>query len=250
MFKIEILKSLKDNFIYALRSDSDECVIIDPGEAKPVRRYLRTERLKLTRILVTHHHWDHVDGILDLKAEWQCEVWGSQIEADRTPGITDTLSASDRFELFGEICEVIPVPGHTLGQIAYYWPNRKAVFSGDTLFGCGCGRLREGTPGQMFETMQKFKSLPSSSKIYFGHEYTLRNVGFVRASLTGLEPDAKIRSEWNSELSAYEKWNQNRLNSGSPTTPIEIEREVKVNPFLRAENVEKFTAWRLARDIW
>lgn len=235
--RIETLKTLKDNFTYALVSGGD-CAIVDPGEAGPVEKFLTENNLRLTHILCTHHHWDHVSGVPDLAKSHPCEVWCSEYDFARVPGATKKLATEEI--LFGEKIIVMDVPGHTLGQIAYYIPNLKAVFPGDTLFSAGCGRLFEGSAAQMFETMKKLRELPADTKIYFGHEYTLRNLEFVETN----------KAANPASLKSYRELCEKKLSSGRPTAPSTIQTEMSVNPFLNAPDVATFTKWRELRNSW
>lgn len=235
--RIEILKTLKDNFTYALVSEN-RCAIVDPGEAAPVEKFLATSNLRLTHILCTHHHWDHVNGVPELASRFTCEVWCSDYDFARVPGATKSVSGE--VSLFGDAVEVLFVPGHTLGQIAYYVPRLRAVFPGDTLFSAGCGRLFEGTPEQMFESMVKLRALPADTRVYFGHEYTLNNLAFVEKHGAA---DAEA-------LSSYRNSCTVKLNAGLPTAPSTIETEMHVNPFLKAADSVEFTKWRELRNSW
>jgi len=235
--RIEILPALKDNFIYVLISGSD-CAVIDPGEAGPVRDFLRRENLRLTHILCTHHHWDHVSGIPDLVNEFRPEVWCSSHDFERVPAATKAVASHET--LLGQDLRVLTVPGHTLGQIAYYIPSLEAVFPGDTLFSAGCGRLFEGTPAQMFTSMKLLRTLPAATKIYFGHEYTLRNLEFVERY--GAVPATEIAN--------YREICAQKIAQGRPTSPSTVDVEMRVNPFFNASSVEDFTKWRELRNTW
>lgn len=236
-FELHVSRALTDNFVYAFTSGS-ECCILDPGEAAPVEKFLDEKSLKLSRILLTHHHWDHVDGVPELARRWKCEVWASSVDVPRVSGAT--TAAPETFELFGEKVRVLSVPGHTQGQIAYYFENRGEIFVGDTLFSAGCGRLKEGTPAQLHESLRRLKRLPSSTKIYFGHEYTLRNLDFVEHYQGAPAED----------LNSYRDECKKRIAQGQPTTPTTCATELKINPFLRSKDLAEFTRWRELRDTW
>lgn len=237
---IHTLTALKDNFVYVIAADNGACAVIDPGEATPVRKFIDHKRLRLTHILCTHHHHDHVDGIAQLTREGHIEVWASRYDEKRIPKITRTVSEGDNLELFGESLKVLEVPGHTLGQIAYHFPKLEALFTGDTLFSGGCGRLFEGTPEQMFESLQKIKALPAATRIFFGHEYTLRNIEFIKHEL-GSIPE---------ELFDYEQRCRDNLAQGVATSPTTLAQELKINPFIYSKDVQSFTKWREARNDW
>lgn len=150
------------------------------------------------------------------------------------------MSEGDPLELFGEELNVLEIPGHTQGQIAYHLPKQNALFPGDTLFSAGCGRLFEGTPEQMFESLQKIKCLPASTQIYFGHEYTLRNLEFLKHNLPSIPED----------VFEYEQHCKRKLHDGEPTSPTSLAQELKINPFIYSKTPEEFRDWRAARDKW
>lgn len=236
-FGLHIIPALKDNFIYALVSDG-VCTVIDPGEAAPVRSFLKSHGLKLERILCTHHHWDHVSGVPELADEWNCPVLVSEYDRSRISHATGSLPPKS--ELYGETLEILAMPGHTQGQIAYHFPQLKIIFTGDTIFSAGCGRLLEGTHEQMHTTLQKLAALPGDTKIYFGHEYTLRNLEFaIHHGAVDLNDAAAFQKEARAKLAA-----------GKPTTPTTVGDELKINPFLKANSLQEFTRWRELRNVW
>ena len=234
---VETLRAHKDNFIYAL-VEGHECAVIDPGEAQPVLAFLNSRGLKLTHILCTHHHWDHVNGIPEILKQFPVPVWCSAHDQDRVPGQPAAVSGIQI--LFGREVHVLEVPGHTLGQIAYYIPDLRAVFPGDTLFSAGCGRLFEGSPQQMFSSMKKLATLPADTRVYFGHEYTLNNLKFVEANAAA-DQDS---------LRAYQTECLRKIQADQDTTPSTLATELEVNPFLKARDVAEFTKWRELRDLW
>lgn len=238
---VHILSALKDNYIYVLQSDK-ECAVIDPGEARPVLEFLSTNSLRLTRVLCTHHHHDHVGGIPELVQKTGCMVAASQFNQTRIPHCRIVLS-EDRPFYFNDIeIRMIDVPGHTHGALAFVLPLQLALFSGDTLFSAGCGRLFEGTSDEMFSSLKKIKELPPETKIYFGHEYTLRNLDFILAQKTPSETAERVR--W------YRQICLSKLRSGQTTTPTTLAQELEINPFLMASDVNEFYQWRSARDAW
>lgn len=221
---IALIPILKDNYCYVLRS-GDKTALIDPGDAEPILEYLSTHDLKLDYILNTHHHWDHTDGNLAVKMATGARVIGPEDEAARIPGIDEGLKDGDVFQLGDDDLQVFATPGHTLDHIIFYWPEQKAVFTGDTLFSMGTGRLFEGTAEHLYQSMQVIRALPVDTMMYCGHEYTIANAKFC----LGLEPE-------NKELQArYEEVKSLRRDK-QPTLPVSLKTELATNPFLRAEN--------------
>lgn len=240
--KIHSLRARKDNFIYVLNSKT-QCVIIDPGEAAPVRKFLTRANLTPTHILCTHHHHDHIEGVMELKQQYNCEVWTSSFDNQRIPGATLGVREDQDLNLLSESLKVLELPGHTLGQIAFWWPSLNAVFVGDTLFSCGCGRLFEGSPEQMFSSMQKLRRLPPETQIYFGHEYTLNNIEFLLHNADKLNANLDGLRTYKAECEAALRANQD-------TTPTTVARELKLNSFLNAPDLARFTELREKRNHW
>lgn len=237
---VDILPALKDNYIYMLRG-AGECAAVDPGEAAPVFRYLEEKGCRLTHILCTHHHWDHIDGVSELAQKTRCEVWASAYDQDRIPFATRGFEDDETFTLYDQKGRTLGIPGHTLGHMAFYFAQKPMLFPGDTLFSAGCGRLFEGTYEQMFESLGKLKALPKTTLIYFGHEYTVRNLEFVRSRWPQPQPPI---------LDRYFKESTERRHGGQPTTPSSMALELEINPFLRASTLDEFRSWREARNSW
>jgi hydroxyacylglutathione hydrolase len=216
---IEPIGAFADNYIWWL-SDGHTAIVVDPGDAAPVIAKLKAGGQTLGAILVTHHHADHVGGVDALVQLTNAPVYGPQAEA--IAGVTVPLSGGERLPLLGESIEVLAVPGHTRAHIAYYCGELSAVFCGDTLFACGCGRVFEGTAEQMAASLNRLGALPDATKVYCAHEYTLANIRFA---LT-VEPDnprLQVRSRSCEQLRA----------AGLPTVPSTIAEERATNPFLR-----------------
>ncbi|XP_044465378.1 probable hydroxyacylglutathione hydrolase 2, chloroplastic isoform X2 [Mangifera indica] len=172
--QIELVPCLRDNYTYLLHDvDTGTVGVVDPSEAVPVIDALSRKNWNLTYILNTNHHHDHTGGNMELKARYGAKVIGSAIDRDRIPGIDIVLNDGDKWMFAGHEVRVIETPGHTRGHISFYFPGSGAIFTGDTLFSLSCGKLFEGTPEQMFSTLQKIMSLPDDTSIYCGHEYTL-----------------------------------------------------------------------------
>jgi len=225
---IHAVPAFKDNYIWILE-DGRNAVAVDPGEAAPVDAFLGSRDLRLSAILATHHHADHVGGLPDLVRRWKCPTFGPAREVPA--GIDRRLTEGDAFEVPGLGIELatLDIPGHTAGHIALFGPD--AVFCGDTLFTCGCGRLFEGTAAQMHASLGKLAQLPGSTRVYCGHEYTLANIRFAEA----VEAGNKLLAERKARDTA-------RRDRGEATVPSTIEEELNTNPFLRCEEPEVVAA--------
>lgn len=224
------LPAFIDNYLWLLNRGGDAAVV-DPGDAGPVRQALARRNLRLTAILVTHHHGDHVGGVRELKAASGATVFGPATED--IAGVDRRLRGGDAIDVVGTRFEVIDVPGHTAGHIAYWTPRESPplLFCGDTLFGCGCGRLFEGTPRQMVASLDALAALPPATLVHCAHEYTLANIRFA---LT-VEPG-------NAELQQRARLDQATRDRGAPTLPSTIGLERATNPFLRCDVAEVRTA--------
>jgi len=216
------LPAFQDNYLWLLH-DGQRALVVDPGDAGPVQAYLDANALQLEAILVTHHHADHTGGVDALRDASGARVYGPAHE--RIPEPVTRLAEGDAIEVLGLRFEVLDVPGHTAGHIAYFSPDidgAPLVFCGDTLFSGGCGRLFEGTPRQMFDSLSKLAALPGATRVCCTHEYTLGNLKFA----TAVEPD-------NAQLIHYRQQCEQRRSRGEPTLPSTIALENEVNPFLR-----------------
>jgi len=225
MSKLEIhqIPVLNDNYLYLIKDpDSDAVGIVDPAQADPVLEKLNELGWKLTHILNTHHHWDHTGANLELKEKTGCTIVGSASDAARIPGIDVEMREGEHYIFGTRQAKVIEVSGHTNGHIAYWFEESDALFCGDTLFALGCGRLFEGTPMKMWESLSKLSALPDQTEIYCAHEYTEANAQFA---LT-IEPQ-------NSKLKARYDHIQKLRAENKPTVPSTIGVEKATNPFLR-----------------
>lgn len=200
---------------------------IDAPDAAEIERHLETLGWKLTHILTTHHHGDHVEGNLALQRRHGCTIIGPRGEASKIPGIEREVSGGDRFTWEGREVMVMDCPGHTLGHVAYYMPSEGAVFAGDTLFSLGCGRVFEGTMEQMHQSVQQFAALPPETRLYCGHEYTQSNARFALAMEPGNEALVQRAAEVDRLRAA-----------GQMTCPSTIAAELAANPFLRTGSAE------------
>ena len=235
MLQVSPIPAFLDNYIWCIENpDTQEAVVVDPGSAEPVEAYLKQKGLSLHAILVTHHHPDHVGGIKALTTTRNCPIIGATHA--RYSGITQAYADQEQFELFGTPFTVMNVPGHTLDHIAFFSPadtQRHALpwlFCGDTLFSGGCGRLFEGTPEQMWHSLQRLASLPDTTLVFCAHEYTLSNLKFARHTLP---EDEAIRD--------YEQECLRIREAGDPTLPSNLAVEKRVNLFLRANELELAT---------
>jgi hydroxyacylglutathione hydrolase len=228
MLNIHLVPCLNDNYAYLVHDTaSNEVAVVDPSEAAPVLDALHKHGLKLTHILNTHHHFDHTGGNLELKEKTGAKIIGPKADADRIPGIDIGLGEGDTLEFGKTTARVFDIPAHTRGHIAFWFEADKAVFTGDTMFAMGCGRLFEGTPQQMWSSLSKLATLPKETRVYCGHEYTQSNGRFA---LT-LEPGNQALKARMAEV--------DRLRAqGLPTIPSTIGIELETNPFLRPASAE------------
>ena len=225
--KIEIISCLSDNYSYLIHDEESNTVaIIDPSEFKPCDKIIKKYN-KLDFILNTHHHADHVNGNLELKKKYNSKILGFSQDKRRIPGIDILLEENQKQKIGNLEFEVIFIPGHTKGHIAFFFSKEKIAFTGDTLFSLGCGRVFEGTHEEMFYSLNKIKNLPPDTKIYCGHEYTKSNLDFCLAYDTQ-----------NTSLKEKAIDIQKKLNSNLPTIPTILGQEIKTNIFLRCNDPE------------
>ena len=223
MLEIAPVRAFDDNYIWMLRNPgSSQVVAVDPGDEAPVLAWLEQESAELSAVLITHHHYDHVGGIPELRQAFPgLSVFGPKQESIR--GVTDTLHEGDRPAIPGLQArfQVLEVPGHTAGHIAYF--GEGVLFCGDTLFAAGCGRVFDGTFEQLADSLQRIACLPPQTRLYCAHEYTLDNLGFAR----WVEPDSQA-------LEQRIQRERSKRESGRPTLPSRLEEELDTNPLLRA----------------
>ena len=236
--KIEIIKCLQDNFTYLIIDKKTQIAcVVDPSEAAPIIKFLQNKKINLKYILNTHHHHDHVGGNVKLKKKYKCSVIGFKGDKDRIPEIDILLEDNQIWKKDNFEAKIYHIPGHTIGHIAFHFFKEKKIFTGDTLFSLGCGRLFEGTYEQMFNSLKKIKQLPKDTEIYCGHEYTLQNSIFCEAN------DPR-----NLKLKEKIIRIKDNLKKNLPTIPTILEDELECNIFLKANDLETFSKLRDLKD--
>ncbi|MFM7119273.1 MAG: hydroxyacylglutathione hydrolase [Gammaproteobacteria bacterium] len=225
---VHMFPCLQDNYGYLVHDpETGATASIDTPDAAAIDAALAERGWRLTHILNTHHHFDHAGGNEALKARWDCTIVGAANDAARIPGIDSGVAEGDTVTLGHARARVLEVPGHTTGHIAYHFADDGIVFVGDTLFALGCGRLFEGTPAQMWQSLGKLMALPDTTTVYCAHEYTQSNARFALS----VEPD-------NAALVARAAAIDTLRAAGKPTVPSTIGIEKATNPFLRAASPE------------
>ena len=236
--KVKVINCLKDNYSYLIIDEIKKIAcVVDPSEASPIVNYIENNNIKLKYILNTHHHYDHVGGNSELKRKYNSKVIGFKGDKDRIPEIdvlveNNQIWKKDNFE-----AKIYHIPGHTSGHIAFHFFKEKKIFTGDTLFSLGCGRIFEGTYEQMFSSLNKIKELPKDTEIYCGHEYTLQNANFCIAN------DSKNLKLKKKIIKVKEKIKKNL-----PSVPTTLEEEIDCNIFLKAKDVKSFSKLRDLKD--
>lgn len=228
MLQIEQIPCLSDNYVYLVHEPAQGLTaVVDPAETAPVLAALAAHGWRLTHILNTHHHYDHVGGNLELKAATGCKIVGPRADRERIPGLDEEVADGDTYAFGARTAKVFDVPGHTRGHIAYWFGEDAALFCGDTLFALGCGRLFEGTPVQMWDSLSKLRALPGDTRVYCAHEYTQSNGRFALS----VEPG-------NAALVARMQEVDRRRAANEPTVPSRLAEELATNPFLRPDSAE------------
>lgn len=246
--KVELIPVFETNYIFLLTTtESKQAVIVDPGESAACIQELNDRKLDLIAILITHHHADHIDGIEGLKNAFpRAKVFAPFKNKDHIPAVDFYLKDSQALNLdnFGKF-KVLELPGHTLGHIGYYHEQQNLLFSGDVLFGLGCGRLFEGTPQVKYQTLQILKQLPPQTQIFCAHEYTETNANFVEE----LVRQKKIPQSFDAGLFAgYKEELLLKRKKRLPTVPLNLNHELNFNPFLLSRTVDEFTELRALRN--
>lgn len=237
--QIEILQTLKDNYTYILKYSDSQCLVIDPGESEQVESFLNETGYTLTHILISHHHLDHCGGALDLKKLTQAQILAPSNETNQIESWDEVILDSRPLN-FGPV-KILPMEcqGHTKGQILFWLPEQEILFSGDTLFAMGCGRLIEGTAEEMFNSLAKIKALPRSTLIFCGHEYTEKNLNFTLSQ--NPSDQAALRRQ--------KKLSEMKLKGISPI-PLTLSEELETNLFLKAKTIDEFKYYRKLRDTF
>ncbi|WP_420584727.1 hydroxyacylglutathione hydrolase [Ruegeria sp.] len=226
--EIVTIPCLSDNYAFlAHDAASGQTALVDAPEPGPILEALDARAWTLSHVLLTHHHWDHVDGLAGILEKHPAKVIGAAADAYRLPPLDQQVSEGDVFEIGSEPVQVMDVSGHTVGHIAFYMPQSHAVFTADSLMALGCGRLFEGTPAQMWESLSKLAALPDETIVYSGHEYTQSNAKFAIT----VDPDNPALKQRIADIESARA-------AGTPTVPSSLALEKATNPFLRAENPE------------
>lgn len=236
--KVEIISCLRDNYSYLIIDETNNLAcVVDPSEARPIIDYLKNKNINLKYVLNTHHHFDHVGGNEELKKKYNAIVVGYKHDSERIPEIDILLEDNEIWERDNFVAKIIHVPGHTKGHICFNFYKEKLLFTGDTLFSLGCGKIFEGTYEQMFNSLKKIKALPLDTKIFCGHEYTLNNSKFcIKHDNENLSLQKKIQDI------------KIKLNDNLPTIPSTLKEEMDCNIFLRAKDVKTFSKLRDLKD--
>ena len=227
---------LDDNYAFIIANETTkEAAVIDAPEAAPINAALAQTDYRLTTVLLSHHHWDHIDGLDGLRGREGLQIIGAKADAHRLPPLDHAVTAGDTITVCGEDAQIIDAPGHTIGHIVFHFPQSKLCFTMDTLMALGCGRLFEGTPAQMWDTMQKLRTLPDDTLLCSGHEYAATNAAFAAT----IEPhNQDLISRTQAITAARAK--------GISTVPSLLSLEKATNPYLRADNPALKSAMHMA----
>lgn len=249
-YEVKLISAFDDNYLFVIvDQQSKKCVVVDPGDASPIIDYLDSEGLKLESIFLTHQHSDHIGGVDELLEKYSADkslpVYGPEIILPEARWINRKLNAGEKLKVLGLDWDVLNLEGHTIGHLAYYCAEKNWLFSGDVLFGLGCGRIFEGTYEMTFKSLNKFKDLPKKTQVFCAHEYTHANLQFSEYLLEiGIMPKA-----WNREKFVDHKYEIESLRqAGQSTVPLSLETELLLNPFLLSVNLEEFQKIRQIRN--
>lgn len=244
--RVELVPIFEDNYVFIIIDETlRHAIVVDPGESKTIKDYLLTKELALKAIIITHHHKDHIGGARELKEFFNVPLYAPFKNMNQIPFSDHFVKEGDKISIGNFSFSVMELPGHTLGHVAFWSPQEKWLFSGDVLFGLGCGRLFEGTYEQMYQSLQRIKALPPETLIYCTHEYTETNLQFCKMLST--YDDSPITGD-DEYFDIYENELTHRRALKLPSVPLKLFIEKKVNPFLLARNVEQFTYLRDLRN--
>ena len=236
--KVEIIKCLQDNYSYIIIDGKNQIAcVVDPSEAQPIINFVEEKKIYLKYILNTHHHYDHIGGNQELQKKYNSKIVGFKEDRNRIPGINEFVENNQIWKADNFEAKILHVPGHTSGHIAYHFYKEKKIFTGDTLFSLGCGRIFEGTYEEMFNSLNKIKNLSEDTEIFCGHEYTLQNSKFC------IYHDSKNLNLKKKIVEIEEK-----LRKGLQTIPSILKDEIKCNIFLKAKDLESFSKLRDLKD--
>jgi len=236
--KVLVIKCLDDNFSYVVLNEANNnACVIDPSESDPIIQIIKKKKINLKYILNTHHHPDHVGGNLELKREFNCNILGFIGDRNNIPGINIFLKDKELFKDEDFEFKTYHTPGHTAGHVIFHFYRQNILFTGDTLFSLGCGRIFEGSYDEMFSSLQLIKNLPKNTLIYFGHEYTRNNSKFCLTN----DPD---NIELNNKIIKINEL----IGNGKPTTPSTLKEELETNIFLKSKNIKTFKKLRDLKD--
>ena len=234
---VETIRCLEDNFSYILIDQNKNACVIDPSESVPIINFVEKNNIKIKYILNTHHHYDHIGGNKEIKKKYNAKIVAYKNDLHRIPDVDISLKNNQIWTAENFKSKIIHIPGHTTGHICFFFENEKIAFTGDTLFSLGCGRIFEGTYEEMFISLKKLKELPKETKIYCGHEYTLKNSEFC---LKYDKNNKRLQNKIN-EI-------KNKVNNNIPTVPSTIDDEIACNIFLRAKTLGEFSKLRDLKD--
>ena len=234
---VETIRCLEDNFSYILIDQNKNACVIDPSESVPIINFVEKNNIKIKYILNTHHHYDHIGGNKEIKKKYNAKIVAYKNDLHRIPDVDISLKNNQIWTAENFKSKIIHIPGHTTGHICFFFENEKIAFTGDTLFSLGCGRIFEGTYEEMFISLKKLKELPKETKIYCGHEYTLKNSEFC---LKYDKNNKRLQNKIN-EI-------KNKVNNNIPTVPSTSDDEIACNIFLRAKTLGEFSKLRDLKD--
>ena len=234
---VETIRCLEDNFSYILIDQNKNACVIDPSESEPIINFVEKNNIKIKYILNTHHHFDHIGGNKEIKKKYNAKIVAYKNDLHRIPDVDISLKNNQIWTAENFKSKIIHIPGHTNGHICFFFENEKIAFTGDTLFSLGCGRIFEGTYEEMYSSLKKLKELPKETKIYCGHEYTLKNSEFC------LKYDKN-----NKRLQKKINEIKNKVNNNIPTVPSTIDDEIACNIFLRTKTLDEFSKLRDLKD--